>query len=370
MSEEKNKNIVTLKCRHCETENELKKDEIIHSLDEIKCKNCSKNLFLDKNERLYDIPTSVYEHPLDRDALNALKAFPGIDNILRNLLKKFSDRYFKIFFMQNYVRVNESNIKPLYKMMEKITNILDIPNIPELYILQSPIPQAFTIGVDKAIIGISTTMFDLLKEDEIEGVLAHEMAHIKSNHILYKTAARILTMLAETIASATLGIGSIITLPILYALKYWDRCSELTADRAEILITRDYDKFVRTRMKLQSGKSIFKSEFDIKEFEKQAEEVYSMEKENFMDRVMMLFQELNQTHPFPVWRVGAIREWVNDEKSYEILMGRYNESNNEGDSSSDKNESEKTQSTEQEEPKKPNDFEKFINDVKNLFGIK
>lgn len=371
MSDNNSDNNITLKCRHCGTVNTKSSDDLTQNLIEQKCKNCLKNLFIDVNDRFIDMSQTAYEHPLDREALMALRSLPGIDDILRQILKEFSDRYFKVFFMQNYIRVNEAHVKKLYKKLERICEIMDIDYVPELYIIQNPYPQSFVVGVDKAFIGISTHTLNILNDAEIDGVLAHEVAHIKSNHILYKTAARIMTSVVDVIASQTLGIGNLITMPLLYALKYWDRCSELSSDRAELLVTRDYDMFVRTHMKLQSGLNKYESEFDIREFEKQAEEVYSMEKENFMDKMMMIFQGLNQSHPYPVWRVGSVKEWLGQQEIYEILQGRYPKVT---DSPEDKdtfvNETETT--TEDTPPQDPikEGFDKFVKDFRDFFGIK
>ncbi|MFW5799469.1 MAG: M48 family metallopeptidase, partial [Spirochaetota bacterium] len=240
------------------------------------------------------------------------------------------------------------------------------------------------VGVDKAFIGISTRTLNILNDDEIDGILAHELAHIKSDHVLYKTAARIMGSIVEVVASSTFGIGGLVSLPILYALKYWDRCSELSADRAELLTVRDFDTFVSTHMKLQSGVHNYKDEFDIKEFEKQAEEVYSLEKENFMDKVMKLFQELDQSHPFPVLRVGSIKEWLSKDNYFEILQGRYikedkfsteteeekfkEEIKEEIKEEYDKGYKEKTEEEIKPDPLK--EFDKFVNDIKNFFNPK
>lgn len=363
-----NNNTITLKCRHCGTETETETKKLIYTLDKYNCKNCGGNIFLDKSEKFDNLSPSVYEHPLEKEALKALRSIPGLDTAVKSMLRNFTDRYFKIFFMQNYVKVSETHLSTLYKKVERISEIYGLNYIPELYVVQSGFSlNAFVMGIDKAFIGISSYMLNLLTDDEIDAVLAHEISHIKSDHILYKTLANILGVIGVTAATISLqigagigGVGDLLMYPLKQALRYWDRCSELSADRAEMLVSRDYELFVQVRMKLASGiPAKYKDEMSIKEFEKQAEIVYSMERENFLDRVTMMFQESNETHPFPVWRIGAIQEWLSDKYFYEILQGRHSAMNTESEAKEEFN----IASIQSE-------FDKFFKDMKDFFGFK
>ncbi len=368
MFDKDNNNPITLKCRHCGTENESDKEKLIYTLDKCNCKNCGGNLFLDKGEKFENLSPSVYEHPLEKEALRTLRSIPGLDTAIKSMLRNFTDRYFKIFFMQNYVKVSETHLSTLYKKVERVAKIFGLSYVPELYVVQSGFSlNAFVMGIDKAFIGISSYMLNLLTDEEIDSVIAHEISHIKSDHILYKTLANILGVIG--VAAATIGlqvgagiggVGDLLMYPLKQALRYWDRCSELSADRAEILVSRDYELFVSTRMKLASGMpKKYKDEMSIKEFEKQAEVVYSMERENFLDRIAMMFQESNETHPFPVWRIGAIREWLRDENFYEVLQGRQLTTDTKNEAKAEFNIA-SIQS----------DFDKFIKDIKDFFGFK
>ncbi len=361
MEEKSQENIMITKCRHCETENEIDKKTSMNNLNSILCKNCGKNLLLDKYDKLESLSPSNYEHPLERNALNTLRAIPGFELNLKNILKTFTDRYLKTFFLQNYLKVSEKNLKSLYNKIAKISEIFDLDYIPEVYIVQrTPFPSSFIVGIEKGIIGLTGSMIDLMDDKELEGIIAHEVSHIKSNHMLFKTLANIAGTVGVTVASLSLTLGAglpnlsqFIAMPVQRALSYWDRTSELSADRAQLLVTRDYKQFIETQIKLSSGvPKKYKDEFYLDEYEKQVDEVYKIGEENIMDKMTMMFQESNESHPFPVWRIGAIREWLMDNDYYNIIQGKHIKS--------EKNQSDK---------KNENDFDKFINDVKNFLGF-
>jgi len=59
-------------------------------------------------------------------------------------------------------------------------------------------------------ISVTTGLLDLMNEDEVLAVIAHELGHIKSGHVLYKTMARVIGLLLTLIGDMTLGIGRII----------------------------------------------------------------------------------------------------------------------------------------------------------------
>ncbi len=137
-----------ISCRHCGTVNHISPDNVIANLNEANCNHCSRNLFLYKNERYIDLSPKAYEHPLDKKALDYLRTIPGLEDVMKNILKHISDRYFQIFFLQNYVKVTENHIPSLYSKLKKVTEILDLAYVPEFYIVQNPTPTAFVMGID------------------------------------------------------------------------------------------------------------------------------------------------------------------------------------------------------------------------------
>lgn len=88
----------------------------------------------------------------------------------------------------------EENIK-LYRLVENLAITIGIPT-PKIYIINDPNPNAFAAGrnPEKAILGFTTGLLESLDKQELEGVISHEMGHIKNYDVRFKTI--ILAMVA------------------------------------------------------------------------------------------------------------------------------------------------------------------------------
>ena len=89
------------------------------------------------------------------------------------------------------------------KMVRKLAEKAKI-EMPKLYVIETSQPNAFATGRDKkhCAVAVTTGLLETLNEKEIEGVLAHEVAHIKNRDILIST-------IAATIAGAISYIAEI-----------------------------------------------------------------------------------------------------------------------------------------------------------------
>ena len=108
----------------------------------------------------------------------------------------------------NAQEVDPREAPVLYRVVERLVERADMP-MPKVYIIHDHIPNAFATGrnPEHAAVAITTGLLELLNEDEIEGVMAHELSHVEHRDILVATiaatiAAMIAAMIAATIAAA------------------------------------------------------------------------------------------------------------------------------------------------------------------------
>src|SRR5580700_6090805 len=106
--------------------------------------------------RLPGISSRAYEHPADRSALVALRKLTGFDVILRNLAGLFNDRALRLMFLASSVRASEDQFPQLYHDMLDGCYILDLPNVPELFITQDPTVNAMALGTNNPFLVITT----------------------------------------------------------------------------------------------------------------------------------------------------------------------------------------------------------------------
>ena len=86
--------------------------------------------------------------------------------------------------------VEEKDQPRLYKIVQEVAHLANLP-MPKVYIIQTPTPNAFATGRNpkNAAVAATTGILDLLSNDELKGVMAHEMAHVKNRDTLISTIA-------------------------------------------------------------------------------------------------------------------------------------------------------------------------------------
>jgi heat shock protein HtpX len=99
---------------------------------------------------------------------------------------------------------------PIYKTVLKLINKTDLP-MPKVYIINDPVPNAFATGrnPDNAAVAVTSGLLEILNEKEIEGVIAHELSHVKHYDILVGTVA-------ATVAGAIAWIANIMQFSAMF----------------------------------------------------------------------------------------------------------------------------------------------------------
>jgi Zn-dependent protease with chaperone function len=261
------------------------------------------------------------QHPYDRAALGALQRVPGLDIVVRKFIELFPERVAYIQNVAQTVRVTTTQCPQLYAQLQEACAILDVRE-PELYVAQYPVPNAYTSGHDHPYIVITTGLLDLMNEEEVLAVIAHELGHIKSGHVLYKTMARGMSFLLTILGDMTLGIGRLVGRTLEATLLEWDRKSEFTADRSSLLVVQDPQVMLSLMMKFAGGTLFEKNMMDSREFLKQAD-LYEDVDINLLDRIykMLLVSAVN--HPLTIVRAREIMNWSESREYKDILEGRY-----------------------------------------------
>jgi heat shock protein HtpX len=100
----------------------------------------------------------------------------------------FSDKI--ILKMYRASEVSQSEAPELYTMVKRLTQKAGMP-MPRIYLINQPQPNAFATGrnPDHAAVAVTTGIMRILSVEELEGVIAHELAHIKHRDILIGSVA-------------------------------------------------------------------------------------------------------------------------------------------------------------------------------------
>lgn len=90
----------------------------------------------------------------------------------------------------NATEIDPREAPMVYRVVERLVNRANLP-MPKVYIIHDHIPNAFATGRNPqhAAVAITTGLLELLNEEEVEGVMAHELSHVRHRDILIATVA-------------------------------------------------------------------------------------------------------------------------------------------------------------------------------------
>jgi Zn-dependent protease with chaperone function len=267
--------------------------------------------------QLTGISARAFQHPADRAATTALGQVPYLDGVVRKLIELGYERALRQAYLGSAVRLGQQQLPRIWVLEREVFHVLDLDDVPDLYLTQFPLANALTFGSGRPVIVLNSELVQLLDTEGLRAVIAHEAAHILSDHVLYQTA---LTILLQLGAAIRLPIfAGLPLLAVRAALMEWSRAAELTCDRAAALVTRDPMAVCRVLMRLAGGAAA--DELNLDAFMKQGLD-YD-ERGSGIERLSRLLMHLNITHPMPVRRVHQLLSWVREGDYDRIVGGSY-----------------------------------------------
>ncbi|MBN1356605.1 M48 family metallopeptidase [bacterium] len=86
-------------------------------------------------------------------------------------------------------KIKKEDHPQLWNVVEEMVIASQLPKIPDIYIIDDPAPNAFAAGRNpaNAAVAVTTGLLNRLKRDELQGVIAHEIGHVKNRDILFMT---------------------------------------------------------------------------------------------------------------------------------------------------------------------------------------
>ncbi len=269
-----------------------------------------------------DLHPSEYEHHLDRVALEALRRIPLFPKVLE-LCTVPQNSITRLELLGSNLKVSERQMPTLYKLMREACEVMGVEE-PLFYVSSAPQLNAYTACPDKPIVCIYSYLLDILTDDEVRFVLGHELAHIKSQHIVYQALG---TILGENLLSAILSTVpglSTFSQPAIYALNYayyeWYRAAEFSCDRGGYLACQNFTASCTALLKLAGSSQRYMNELNLEEFIEQSRNFESVSSEG-LGLVQKIISSNGRSHP---WSVARVHELVkfNDSGDYTNILER------------------------------------------------
>jgi len=268
--------------------------------------------------KLTGLRPQAYEHPLDTKALDALTRTAGLDTLVTKLNAWGADRILRMQLTGSYFRVTPDSFPEVYSLFITARDRLDLPIMPEMYIVGSREINAFTSCVERPLIALTSGAIDLLTPDELIFVIAHEMGHIKSGHVLYCQIADVILPVAGELVDSIPFMGLLVRTGLGGALLHWKRMSEYTADRAGLLACQNMHTALRTMTKLAGLPRKYFDSHNTEDFVQQARDFRALEAEPG-SMIAKFLATVGATHPWTVERAQQLLEWF-DRGEYQATL--------------------------------------------------
>ena len=110
------------------------------------------------------------------------------------------ERALRQSYLGNSIKASERQLPQLWTSYQGVKHILDMPADYDLYVTSALYFNAVTIGSSKPMIVVRSNLLDKLGPGEQRVIVAHELGHILSDHVLYFTALNIPLALLVAIA--------------------------------------------------------------------------------------------------------------------------------------------------------------------------
>lgn len=267
---------------------------------------------------------AAFQHPLDIQAAANLKKVPLLPALLKVVSGSVFEKQIRLMHIASTVRLGPNQGRTVYEKFIKAASILDLPALPEIYVSNQYVINAYAFGIKQYQITLLAGLIDSLSEEELLAVIGHELGHVKCQHMLYKTMAYILRMFGIEFLKTLLpaGTGTLASLPLQLAILHWERMAELSCDRAALLVVQDPTVVASALSKLAGGSKKILPEINLEDILQQAEE-YEDSGDGLVEQLFKVNMMLTQTHPFPVVRAKEIMAWGNSEHYQNILNSEY-----------------------------------------------
>lgn len=248
------------------------------------------------------IRASEFIHPEDAAALRQLESIPGFPAFVKKILSLGLEQMQYGVNMASAIRLSPTQLPEIYNHLPPICEKLGIDE-PEFYLEMNPMPNAWTFGDTRIYITLTSGLLEMMDDEELDAIIAHECGHIICRHVLYHSIASYILSGADS-----LGVLGALTVPIQYAVLYWYRKSELSCDRCSSIITSP-EVVSRVMARLAGGPKKLTENINMREWAKQADMYDEIRTDGMWNKALQLYVTMGRDHPFNAVRVREILKW-------------------------------------------------------------
>lgn len=267
--------------------------------------------------KLKGIRAEDFAHPLEVQALDRLKNTRGLGKVVSKFYELGFEKTMKLQVKGSCLKAEGNSFTHLTFLVEKACEVLECPLRPVVYLQRTEELLTRTMGTEDPIMIISTEAVDKLSHQELLFMIGREIAHLRSNHILYQEIGLIFPDIIEALSAVTLGIGSIVSTGLRYALFNWSHMADYTADRGGLLTCQDTNAALMVHSKWAGLPERYWQNYNISPFVEQASSMEALDPRTFDKIVGFILGD----HNWSVFRASELLKWI-DSGEYTDLLGQ------------------------------------------------
>lgn len=271
-------------------------------------------------KKLEGLESVLVQHPGERAILTKLNCMDAVASVLAKVID-FQVRQSELDLLGGGLHVTSKNMPDVYRIFRETCEVLNMPYVPELYLGELPIANAFAVGADKAYINITSQLFFRLDESEIRFMFGHELGHILCGHTKYNMLVRLMLHMGYSVPGIDVILRPVMNLTVRPLLMLWNRRSEFSADRAGLLACQDLEAVASFFLKICGLPLNFYGKVNPLSIFDQAADFQKLMDKSLLDTTLASMSVMNSTHPRAITRVAELKGWIDDGMYNELLDG-------------------------------------------------
>lgn len=294
-------------CSTCGFKGTVPSDKFKHGTT-LKCSSCGSDIVFHKNIHFKEqahfnyVDANDFMHTQDLQAMQTLLKVPGLSLVLKTMIKNSYEVFQRISHWGENIKVTTKTCGYIHDMVSSASAILGVP-CPDVFIAQRPYAECYTTCVDKPLITINSGMVELLNDEELYAIIAHEVGHVKCGHVVYNMLHRFIVKFPDLF-----GITGMLLSGINIAILEWRRKSEFSCDRAAAIVLNNKEVVISSLLKLAGGSPSLMNMMDFGDFQKQYDE-YNELINGTGQKLVNTAAVIMREQPFPMVRAVELSKW-------------------------------------------------------------
>ena len=258
------------------------------------------------------LDVSTILHPEDKSTMNTLQKIPGFKKIVDKTIGSLMEMSATVECLGDGINVTSRSLPTLNAQISESCMLLDMQEVPNCTINWFYHIGSRSVGEYKKRIVFPSGSIDLLKDEELNFLIGHELGHMKCGHKTYH-------MLTEAMYKPMLGselepLMSLFKLPLLN----WYRVSDFTADRMGLLCCQDIEVALTTMIKMSGLPQKYYDQINISSFIQQGID-FENNNTGFLNEVVKYISINAACMPWLVLRAYELWKWYNSGEYDRIL---------------------------------------------------